>query len=222
MSKDSNRLEALREAAVDLRYLLNRGYRKESALKLVGDKYQLNKTERLILYRSIYSKSEAESIKKKMLTPDMLTDKDVWIDGFNVLNTVEAALRRELLILCDDGVVRDFSQVYGSYKISQYTMSSISMMMEELKNLEASNVIILYDSQVSKSGIIAAKTRETMWSLGLRGDAEAVKKVDSTLSRIDAVVCTSDSVILLACKQFFDLAGYIAINKIGRTDIVML
>lgn len=222
MSKDSNRLEVLREAAIDLRYLLNRGYRKESALKLVADKYQLNKSERLILYRSVYSNSEAESIKRKMLTPNMIRDKDVWIDGFNVLNTIEAAMRRELLILCDDGVIRDFSQVYGSYKISQFTISSISMILEELKNLKASNVRVLYDSQLSKSGIIAGKTREIMGSLGLRGNAEAVKRVDSTLSKIDAVVCTSDSVILLACKQFFDLAGYIAINKIGRTDIVTL
>ncbi len=222
MSKDSNRLEILREAAIDLRYLLNRGYRKESALKLVADKYQLNKSERLILYRSVYSNSEAESIKRKMLTPNMIRDKDVWIDGFNVLNTIEAAMRRELLILCDDGVIRDFSQVYGSYKISQFTISSISMILEELKNLKASNVRVLYDSQLSKSGIIAGKTREIMGSLGLRGNAEAVKRVDSTLSKIDAVVCTSDSVILLACKQFFDLAGYIAINKIGRTDIVTL
>lgn len=215
-------MEVLREAAADVRYLLHRGYRKESALKLVGDKYQLDKSERLIIYRSVYSRYEVESIKEKMLTPDMLAEKDVWIDGFNVLNTVEAALRRELLILCDDGVVRDFSQVYGSYKVNQLTSSSLSIIMEELKTLKVSSVRVLYDSQVSKSGVVAGKTREIMWGLGLRGDAEAVKRVDSILSLIDAIVCTSDSVILLACKQFFDLAGYIAMNRIGRTDVVRL
>jgi hypothetical protein len=212
----------LREAAVDLRYLLDRGYRKESALKLVGDKYQLDKSERLVLYRSTYSKNEIKHVKERMLESSMVTGKDLWIDGFNVLNTVEAALRGDLLILCDDGVVRDFSQVYGRYRFSQLTSSSLQLIMGELENLRPSYVRVFYDSQISRSGEIAKMTREVISSLGLRGDAETIKTVDSVLSKTDAVVCTSDSVILSACRYIFDLAGYIISSRIDNAVILTL
>ena len=222
LSRVYDRLEVLREAAVDLRYLLDRGYRKESALKLVGDKYQLDKSERLVLYRSTYSKNEIKHAKGKMLGSSMITGKDLWIDGFNVLNTVEAALKGELLILCDDGVVRDFSQVYGRYRFSQLTLSSLQLIMGELKNLRPSHVRVFYDSQISKSGEIAKMTREVISNLGLMGDAETTKTVDSILSKTDAVVCTSDSVILSACRYVFDLAGYIITSRIDNAVILTL
>jgi hypothetical protein len=217
-----DRFEVLKEAAVDLRYLLDRGYRKESALRLVGDKYQLDKSERLVLYRSTYSKNEIQNVKEKMLESSMVAGKDLWIDGFNVLNTVEAALKGELLILCDDGIVRDFSQVYGRYRFSQLTLSSLQLIMGELKNLHPSCVRVFYDSQISKSGEIAKITREVISNLGLRGDAETTKTVDSILSKTDAVVCTSDSVILSACRYIFDLAGYIITSRIDNAVILTL
>jgi hypothetical protein len=222
LSRMYDRFEVLKEAAVDLRYLLDRGYRKESALRLVGDKYQLDKSERLVLYRSTYSKNEIQNVKEKMLESSMVSGKDLWIDGFNVLNTVEAALKGELLILCDDGIVRDFSQVYGRYRFSQLTLSSLQLIMGELKNLHPSCVRVFYDSQISKSGEIAKITREVISNLGLRGDAETTKTVDSILSKTDAVVCTSDSVILSACRYIFDLAGYIITSRIDNAVILTL
>jgi len=222
LSRMYDRFEVLKEAAVDLRYLLDRGYRKESALRLIGDKYQLDKSERLVLYRSTYSKNEIQNVKEKMLESSMVSGKDLWIDGFNVLNTVEAALKGELLILCDDGIVRDFSQVYGRYRFSQLTLSSLQLIMGELKNLHPSCVRVFYDSQISKSGEIAKITREVISNLGLRGDAETTKTVDSILSKTDAVVCTSDSVILSACRYIFDLAGYIITSRIDNAVILTL
>lgn len=222
LSRMYDRFEVLKEAAVDLRYLLDRGYRKESALRLIGDKYQLDKSERLVLYRSTYSKNEIQNVKEKMLESSMVAGKDLWIDGFNVLNTVEAALKGELLILCDDGIVRDFSQVYGRYRFSQLTLSSLQLIMGELKNLHPSCVRVFYDSQISKSGEIAKITREVISNLGLRGDAETTKTVDSILSKTDAVVCTSDSVILSACRYIFDLAGYIITSRIDNAVILTL
>lgn len=222
LSRMYDRFEVLKEAAVDLRYLLDRGYRKESALRLIGDKYQLDKSERLVLYRSTYSKNEIQNVKEKMLESSMVAGKDLWIDGFNVLNTVEAALKGELLILCDDGIVRDFSQVYGRYRFSQLTLSSLQLIMGELKNLHPSCVRVFYDSQISKSGEIAKITREVISNLGLRGDAETTKTVDSILSKTDAVVCTSDSVILSACRYIFDLAGYIITSRINNAVILTI
>ncbi|MEN2975020.1 MAG: DUF434 domain-containing protein [Candidatus Caldarchaeales archaeon] len=222
MSKISSRLEVLIKASDDLRYLLDRGYNKRSAIKLIGDRYILDKDERLILYRAIYSKDEVESVKKKRWDVMMLKDQRVLIDGFNVLNTVEAALRGEELILCDDGVIRDFSQVYGRYRLTQQTLVSISLMIEALEESKVSEACILYESQISRSGEIARQTREIMRLKELNGRVETTKTVDSILSKSDAVVCTSDSVILMKCKRFFDLAAYIISVKVESPKILEL
>ena len=89
------RISVLKEARKDLKYLLNRGYNKPSALKLVGDRYQLNKPERSILFRSVFSDREAEIIKSKRVSISELRGRKLLVDGFNVLNTIEEILRDE-------------------------------------------------------------------------------------------------------------------------------
>ena len=51
-------LQNIREAADDLRYLLNRRYNRKSAIELVGNRWNLNRDERHILYRTIFSYEE--------------------------------------------------------------------------------------------------------------------------------------------------------------------
>ena len=199
----------MKEARKDLRYLLDRGYNKSPALKLVGDRYQLDRGERLILYRSVYSSKEVETISLKSVQPSGLKGEELWIDGFNVLNTVEAALRGEPLLICDDGVLRDFSEVYGKYKISTNTQKALKLIAQALKNLSISKVKILLESQISRSGEIAAEARRILSKHGLEGIAETTKSVDSQLSKTTSIVATSDSAILLRCKKFFDLSAYI-------------
>lgn len=221
-SNPLRRLEILREAGRDLRYLLNRGYRKESALKLVGDKYLLDKSERLVLFRAIYPEKDAEEIEKKRVRAENLKNAHIWIDGFNVLNTVEAALKGETLLVCDDGTIRDFSQIYGGYEISEYTWKAVELILDVLKNLGVSEAKILLESQISRSGELAGAIRKIMGGRGLQGTAETSKSVDSQLSKTDAIVSTSDSAILLRCRRHFDLAAHTIKTKISQTKILKL
>jgi len=199
------RIDVLREARKDLKFLLNRGYRKSSALKLVGDRYQLNKAERSILFRSVLSDKEAVIIRSKRIDAEKLRGREVLIDGFNVLNTVEAMLRGETLILCDDGVLRDFSEVHSKYKLSGLTERALTEVLSFLKKLEVARAELLYESQISRSGEIAGLTRRMMKAFGIEGDARTIRTVDSILSRSQKIVATSDSAILLKCKHFIDI-----------------
>jgi len=217
----SDRLKILAEAGRDLRYLLNRGYNRSSSLKLVGDKYRLNRAERSILYRGIYSLSDVESIASKRLMAEDLRDEHVLIDGFNVMNTVEAMLRGEPLILCDDGVLRDFSEIHGKYKLSEKTHESLRLLLKALKELRIASAKMLFESQISKSGEIAGYARRLLRGIGLDGGAETAKNVDSQLQRSKRVIMTSDSAILLRCVKFYDLPAYI-LRWIPRTRIISL
>jgi len=199
------RIDVLKEAKADLKFLLNRGYRKSSALKLVGDKYQLNKAERSILFRSALPDEEADLIRSKLVAVEQLEGRKLLVDGFNVLNTVEAMLRGEPLILCDDGVLRDFSEVHSKYRLTDLTEKALANILTFLKRAKTAEVVILYESQISRSGEIAALTRRMMADMEMRGDSRTTRMVDSALIRSEEIVATSDSAILLKCRRFTDI-----------------
>lgn len=208
----------LLEAAKDLRYLLDRGYKKESAVNFVSNRYSFNKVFRSILYRAVISKSDAEEIRKRHASPHELLGSKVAVDGFNLINTLNAAVRGELLVLCDDGVIRDVSEVHGSFKFDEVTRGVIRLSIQLLKELGISEAVYYYESQISRSGEISAFTRNTMSEFGLVGYAVTTKSVDSAILREGCIAITSDSALILRVKKFFDLAGY----AIARRDNVYI
>jgi len=214
------RLATLKDAAADLRYLLNRGYNKPSALKLVGDRYQLSKIERSILFRSVYSQEDVAIIKSKRAGIGELKGNELWIDGFNVLNTVEAILKGDYVILCDDGVIRDFSETHSKYKISELTERALEIIAHFLKTVKILQAVILFESQISRSGELAALTRRIMAKAGVRCAAKTTKTVDSELIKSGKIVASSDSALLLRCRKFVDLPAHLKIIK--KTRILIL
>jgi len=204
------RIDVLREARLDLKFLLERGYRKQSVLKLVGDKYQLSRAERSLLFRSVMPESEAEIIRSKIIGPEQLVGRRILVDGFNVLNTVEAMLRGEPLILCDDEVLRDIREKHSKYRPSNLSENALKMILEFLKNAHVAEVKVLYESQISRSGEVAGLTRHLLSEMGLRGDARTAKTVDSILAKSGEIIATSDSAILLRCRAFIDIPKNLA------------
>lgn len=205
------RLEILKEAKIDLKFLLERGYRRQSALKLVGDRYQLNRAERSILFRSVMLEQEASIIRLKRLKPEQLRGEKVIVDGFNVLNTVEAMLRGEPLILCDDEVLRDILETHSKYRLSHLTTKALEVILEFLKKAGVAEVEVLYESQISRSGEIAGLTRRMLSQIGLQGGARTAKTVDSILVKSGEIVASSDSAILLKCRAFIDIPQSLAL-----------
>ncbi|RPJ04542.1 MAG: DUF434 domain-containing protein, partial [Deltaproteobacteria bacterium] len=57
--KVSTGTAALRKAAEDFHYLLNRGYPRKAALELVGNRYCLVYDQRHLLHRGVFSEEEA-------------------------------------------------------------------------------------------------------------------------------------------------------------------
>ncbi|MCF3652960.1 MAG: DUF434 domain-containing protein [Aigarchaeota archaeon] len=70
------RIDVLREARLDLKFLLERGYRKQTVLKLEGEKEQLSRAERSLLFRSVMPESEAEIIRSKIIGPEQLVGRE--------------------------------------------------------------------------------------------------------------------------------------------------
>ena len=94
-------------AAEEARYLLDRGYPKDSAVRFVSDHHSLPEERRYVLARAVLSSRSAGERKAKAVPVQTLRGRDVIIDGYNVIITVESLLAGYPVYLCDDGFLRD-------------------------------------------------------------------------------------------------------------------
>jgi hypothetical protein len=212
-SKDIKK--SLKNAAYDLKFLLNRGYRKKVALNLVANKFLLNKNERNFLVRKVFSDTESHDRIIKIVEINNINNETIFIDGYNVLITVESICKHEYdsVIKCDDGVLRDLKAVFGKYKISSSTETALNHIITILKQYHPSCIHFLYDSPVSKSGELATLTKSLITKHGAIGSASTNKNVDFELvklsKRFGGIVATSDGAVIDKVEQFLDIPYWI-------------
>jgi len=209
-------LSVRREAVEDLRYLLSRGYGRISAVKFVGDKYVLDKSQRLLLYRGVYPLEAASAHQKKMVAPADLNQSVLSVDGFNVLWTVDGALKGRPLFLCDDGFVRDISAIHGT--VTEGDISKpLDLIIDVLNELKPKNVHFVFDRLISRSGEISKDVRGRLSAAGLRGGASTAASADFEVLKKGEIVATSDSVMIEKTAKVFDLAAYVINERIRIT-----
>jgi hypothetical protein len=212
----------LQNAAEDFRYLLNRKFPRKASLELVGNRFELTFDERHLLHRGVFSDSDSELRRKKIISIKDAKDKDLAIDGHNVLITVEAGLSGKPLILADDGFVRDISALSGSFKNTETTDKAIQCIVTFLKKWRPRHTLFLFDAPISKSGILAQELRGLLQKEGLPGDALAMKVPEKILIGFQGVIATSDTAIIDRSEKVIDLAGEIIRTKIGSMSLLKL
>ncbi|MGF7118149.1 DUF434 domain-containing protein [Methanobacterium oryzae] len=203
--------DKLKEAAYDLRFLLNRGYRKKNALTFVANKYVLFKHERNYLARSIFRDAISESRRKKIINLSEIKNKLVILDGYNVLITVESICRKDYdsLVISDDCVLRDLNAVFGKYTFNDCTEKALTNIMLLLEKYNPSFVIFFFDSPVSFSGKLANLANELMSHYKILGHANISKNVDYEIVELskarEGIIASSDSVIIDKVDKIVDI-----------------
>ncbi|WP_369609897.1 DUF434 domain-containing protein [Sulfurisphaera javensis] len=180
----------------DYKYLLNRGYNRKTSLDLITGRYNLNKKERLLLYRCTHSDEEIKSVKEKIIT----SSNQIVIDGYNLAITLLSAIYNDEIFLCDDGFYRDLG--LGKRKNDNEIIDALLLISEFLSNKELDFMIFL-DSQISKSGEIAKILRERNIK------AKVVNKVDKELIMQESTVSSNDFLVLSKAKRIYDVLGEI-------------
>ncbi len=214
--------KTLQKAAEDFRYLLNQGYSRKASLELVGNHYQLRADHRHLLHRGVFADLEARSRRGKKISAKDLFQRDLAIDGHNVLITIEAGLTGRPLILADDGFVRDISGLSGSFKMTETTEKAIRLIIHALKNMKPRQTLFLFDAPISRSGKLAEEIRDRLKQANLPGEAKAVKVPEKILIGFPGVVATSDTAIINASKKVLDLAGYIVRKRVRPKSLLRL
>ena len=152
------------------------------------------------------------SVKNKLIDIEKLSNKELNIDGYNVLIGIEALLKNNV-VLCDDGIYRDFMGIYGNYKINPDTERALNLLMGLFKKYDI-KPIFYFDAQVSKSGELSKKIRSLMEKYNINGKVFCVKNCDYILMNKEAVA-TSDSIIIKnkKVKYVIDLIRELRDNK---------
>lgn len=215
----------IKEAKKDFQYLLERGFPRTGALEYVGNHYLLGQTQRNYLNRTVFSREKIKTRKDKLISLSDVNGRNVLVDGYNVLITTETMFQGadDLIVNCDDGVIRDVKAVFGKYKRNETTEIALKTIISLLKLFKPKRVLFFYDSPVSLSGELAKTTKEILDSFEVPGDAQTSKNVDKTLIKLSkemgAVVATSDGVIIDKVEKVLDIPRFL--KKINENNLIL-
>jgi hypothetical protein len=234
----------LRLAAADFHWLLDHGYPHDSALKLVGDRYALVARQRIAVSRCSCSNAAAARRRRGQLNGGQLRGAILWIDGYNVLTTIEAALAGGVILAARDGTYRDMASMHGSYRKVAETLPALELLGHTIAALEVAECRWFLDAPVSNSGRLKgiietlAAARAWPWraelvpapDILLAGRGAATEPTQRHPGATDPeraaptsiVVATADSVILDRCAAWFNLAKETVVASVPNAWVVGL
>lgn len=227
---------AFATAVEDYGYLLNRAYSVQRALELVGNHYQLDKEERLLLFRGIRPAPEVLALECRILPlpraasstntitawlppyPDELQpEARLLIDGYNVLYTIISYLSGKSVFIANDGLARDIGAFHGRSMEKRHLHRAMELLAQACRECFPDfSVHVFLDAPISGSAehkimletLFASCTSDTNAS---QFGAELLPSADYGLIHADSgILCTSDSVILSSSSlAVLDIARYI-------------
>lgn len=213
---------ALRQAAAELCWLLSRDYASPSSLKLVGDRHQLSERQRSAVARCTCPEGSRAGRKGRMARFEELAGRQLWIDGYNVLTTIEVALGGGVLLGASDQTYRDLASMHGTYRKVAETMPALELLGEMHARTGSGAWTWFFDQPVCNSGRLRSIMRQLAGERGWDWRIELVPDPDGILAASDEIVATADSVILDRCRRWFNLAREVVDRRLPDSWIVRI
>lgn len=211
--------KALRAAERDIFYLVNRGYGTNQSVAFVGNRFQFSARQRTALTRATCTEKELAVRRAKELSGSLF-GRTLFVDGFNLIITLEAALSGSTVLLCMDGTLRDLCGLRGTYRLIDKTDEALRLISLTLRELRVEEAVFVLDAPVSNSGRLKQKILKTL-SGDFSVDVRLTECADSLLAK-SGCVATSDSIILNRCGDWVNLAGLILKEQLPDFETVDL
>ena len=199
------------------KYLMETGFPEKASLKLVGDRYRLSRVERNCLFRGVMANEIALRRGRKLVEPTAVLGRPLGLDWYNVLITIESYLKGVVILLADDGVLRDAMAAHGSYRRSHVTDKAIASIVEGLAALAPARIDVFLDSPIAFSGQMAQEIRLALAALAVPFDVSLDRSADFALKSYDGIVASADSVILERARAVLDLPRFVLEKGFGFT-----
>jgi hypothetical protein len=213
-------LPRLRSAAHDLSWLLTREYSITAALKLTGDRYQLDARQRIAVRRSACSEQARTHRLARQRDPAQLRGQVLLIDGFNVLTTLEAALGGAVILAGRDGCYRDLEGVHGSYHDGPETRAAVDLLIDYTAFLGISRCSVLLDRPVSHSGALKALLLQICAERGAPWEVILVNNPDRELGSAQECVATADSAVIDPAAGWLNLAREVIARSVRGAWVI--
>ncbi len=212
--------QRLNEAVIHLSWLLSRGYAAKSSLKLVGDRFYLTGRQRTAVQRACASEEDLILRSEKCRDASEVAGQTVWIDGFNLLTTIEAALSGGVLLLGQDEALRDMASMHGTYRKVEETIPSLVHIGKFLEQQRIAKAVWLLDQPVSNSAKLKGMIEEIAEEYKWNWIAQLVRDPDQLLRQRSEIVISADSLILNECEQWLNAATLI-VENIEHSAVLM-
>lgn len=219
----------LARAAIDYHWLLDRGYAGSGALKLVGDRHQLTRDERMILFRGVVS-SELSRSRAGLIELEA-GGRVLFVDGYNQALTVMHYLTGRPLFLCTDGLLRDAGAAHG--RTGELFGRAAASLADFIARQAPLALTLCLDSPVSGSAGHAALFRSLFAERGVEAEVRLDRSADWALKAApsSSLVATSDGGIADALAEgggqsaqrgLFDAARWAIDLAFGTSEILDL
>ena len=208
-------LEKMRTASRHVRFLINEGYDLKQAATFVGNHFLLSERQRLAIMRSLATKEQLVERSRKEVSS--VSGRTVYIDGFNIIITLEVLLCDSILFSCMDGTIRDLAALRGTYRIIPETKGAVQLLLKTLQEMDVQAAHILLDEPVSNSGRLKALIAEIGEAYPLGLDIQIQRDVDRALWEQENVI-TTDSVILDHCVSWVNINAK-CMTRLGKTAL---
>ncbi|HPW73019.1 MAG: DUF434 domain-containing protein [Methanothrix sp.] len=208
------------KALEEARYLLDRGYPKDSAVGFVSNHHRLAEKERFILMRVVVRSDLAWARRSKLLDLEDLRGQSISIDGYNVIITTESVLGGYPVYLCDDGLLRDSRGIFRGFKASPLTAIALNWILDLLASAGPARTEVLLDQQMSRSGELAEMVRGMMAERQLCGVARTARNVDHLLKTAKRIILTSDGNVIDSVDYIMDLPAEIG-RRSGMKPLIL-
>jgi hypothetical protein len=216
-------------AAGDFCWLLSHGYPHDSSLKLVGDRYDLLARQRTAMSRCCCSEAEASRRRNCQVSAQQLSGAALWLDGYNVLTTIEAALAGGVILAACDGTYREMASMHGSYRKVAETLPALELLGQTIAAYRVAQCRWFLDRPVSNSGRLKGIIENMAATHGWPWQVELVADPDKVLANPAAteqprqpgiIVATADSAILDRCPAWFNLAREVVAGHIPGAWVI--
>lgn len=212
-------VKELRIAQQEVQWLLDRGYKAKAVIDLVGQQHQFSSRQRIALQRASSSRKQCLRRKTSMLPLEAAKEGCLYIDGFNLVIILEVALSGSVLILSNDGVLRDLAGLRGSYRIIAQTEKALQLIQQALESLAVPEVKFYLDAPVSNSGKLKKLILEHSAAWAMPIEVELVPNADAFLLKSERIV-TGDSLLLDKCLSWFNISRKIVEEQIREAWII--
>lgn len=212
----------LQLAVRDLTWLLTRGYATASALKLVGDRYGLQARQRQAVAKCACGDADGQRRLAHQVSSKQVRGQSVWIDGYNVLTSIEAALSGGVLLLGRDGCIRDMASMHGNYRKVEETIPAIELIGRVLSEWQPVHCLWLLDQPVSNSGRLKLLLQEVAVKHDCPWQVQLVPDPDALLKTSSEIVVTADSGILNHADRWLNLVSQVIETRPSEFSVIDL